>query len=168
MAKFYLNNEQCQHVFLSICHDGGYIPFLEGLAKDDPKYNRVTLIYGPKVARKYRDLEWPRTTELPAVFSSYWGAMQWQEVQVDFCNLEKQDILQEEIMWQSMFYQRNGREDPTAISLAEIAAQEEGWLEDPTAVSLAEIAVQEEGWLEDVSRLEDTWIVNEWDPPKDL
>ncbi|KAI4258712.1 MAG: hypothetical protein L6R42_004952, partial [Xanthoria sp. 1 TBL-2021] len=168
MAKFYLNNEQCQHVFLGICHDGGYIPFLQGLAKDDTKYNRVTLIYGPKVARKYRDLDWPRTTELPTVFSSYWGAMQWQEVQVDFCNLEKQDLLQEDIMWQRMFYQRNGREDPTAISLAEIAAQEEGWLEDPTAVSLAEIAAQEGGWLEDVSRLEDTWIVSEWDPPNDL
>ncbi|KAI4108306.1 MAG: hypothetical protein LQ339_002207 [Xanthoria mediterranea] len=75
--EFYLQNVQWEHIFLAVCHDQGYIPFLEQLAEDERVRDGVTLIYGARVARRYRTLDLDLRIELPTVFSPNEGTLLW-------------------------------------------------------------------------------------------
>ncbi|KAL8656804.1 MAG: hypothetical protein Q9226_002558 [Calogaya cf. arnoldii] len=107
LVNFNLQDIRCEHIFLAVCHDGGYIPLLEQLAEDETVRSRITLILGAKVAAKYRTLDLDSRIELPGVFSPNEGILGWKAV--------KRIADLEEIMWQRKFYLRHGRQDPTAI-----------------------------------------------------
>lgn len=108
---------------MALCHDQGYIPFLEQLAQDERVRNSITLIRGARVARQYRTLNLGPRIELSTVFSPDEGTLLWRKIKNTFHH-EDQDMEEVEIWWQRKFYQRTGSQDPSAIqiSLAEMEA----------------------------------------------
>ncbi|KAL8767203.1 MAG: hypothetical protein Q9209_006208 [Squamulea sp. 1 TL-2023] len=124
LAMFYLNNKQCMHVLLGICHDGGYAPYLEGLTTDETTCDRITLVIGAQFSRPFRELNFA-VTRFPSVFSLFRGTLRWAmgKRTVDWEGINEHS----EAVWQRFYLERTGREDPTARSLAQIAASGEEW-----------------------------------------
>lgn len=118
---FYMDNKQCVQILLAVCHDGGYVPLLKPFAADKKSRDRITLVFGAKIAQSFRNLDWPWTIEFPSVFSSIVGDFQFTKLTIP---KEKaiEMISKWDTVWRQEHKERNKRESPKGRSLEEIAA----------------------------------------------
>lgn len=105
-----MHNQQCLHIVLAVCHDGGYVPLLKPFAADKKSRDRITLVFGAKIAQSFQILDWPWTAEFPSVFSSIVG-----DLQFTMSNLPSEMTSEvKELVWRWVYKQRNERESPKA------------------------------------------------------
>ncbi|KAL8902446.1 MAG: hypothetical protein Q9207_004703 [Kuettlingeria erythrocarpa] len=72
--NFFVSQLQCRHVILGVCHDSGYVPFLERYAADESIRDRVTLLEGYQVGMGIRELGFKRIVSFTSVFASRPGS----------------------------------------------------------------------------------------------
>ena len=59
---------QCKHIFLAVCHDAGYAPFLNHFASDPPTRKRITLLQSGRIAPSLAALKFRVATALEPIF----------------------------------------------------------------------------------------------------
>lgn len=65
-----MENWQCKHIILGVCHDGGYKSFLGKFASDVSTCDRITLLEGGSINPRIRGLGFPRAPiRLDSVFA---------------------------------------------------------------------------------------------------
>ncbi|KAL8881963.1 MAG: hypothetical protein Q9198_000946 [Flavoplaca austrocitrina] len=74
LLEYYVSNDLCEHIFLGVCHDRGYIPFIEQTLRDGTDPDRMTLVVKSSVRPGYDTLGL-RTTQMPTVFSIVTGTL---------------------------------------------------------------------------------------------
>ena len=104
-----MDNQQCLHILLAVCHDGGYVPLLKSFAADKTVRDRITLVFGAKIAQSFRTLDWPWTIEFPSVFSSTVGVYP-----LKIPNLPSETKEMWDAVWSRAYKERNNRESPKA------------------------------------------------------
>lgn len=72
--NFFVSQLQCKHVILGVCHDSGYVPFLERFAADESICDRITLLEGCQVGMGIRELGFKRMVRFNSVFAATLGS----------------------------------------------------------------------------------------------
>ncbi|KAL8984570.1 MAG: hypothetical protein Q9205_001487 [Flavoplaca limonia] len=74
LLEYYVSNNLCEHIFFGVCHDKGYIPFIEQTLRDGRDPKRMTLVVKSSVRPGFDTLGL-RTIQMPAVFSVVTGTL---------------------------------------------------------------------------------------------